>query len=150
MADPLCPVDRILHPSDHWSASPTIRSEWKGMQMNRTMFSPRSSTSGSARQREIEEIVEQLIAKRGYHSVIYELLIALHNLAEMSSSDPPNQKTRKRSRCGRERYRLQLIDTAKNVRLSNALARQTPFGRGEWVSGWTERTSIRSDPHDQS
>jgi hypothetical protein len=63
------------------------------MQTNRTMFSPRSSTSESSRQREVEEIVEGLIAKRGYHSVINELMIALHNLAEISLADPLNQTT---------------------------------------------------------
>jgi hypothetical protein len=57
------------------------------MQTNRTMFAPRSSTSGSARQREVEEIVERLIAKRGYHRVINELLIARLNLAQISLSD---------------------------------------------------------------
>ena len=61
------------------------------MQTNRTMFSPRSSTSESSRQREVEEIVEGLIAKLGYHSVINELLIALHNLAEISLADPLNR-----------------------------------------------------------
>ena len=65
--------------------------ERKGMQTNRTMFSPRSSKSESARQREVEEIVEGLVAKRGYHSVINELLIALHNLAEISLADLQNQ-----------------------------------------------------------
>ena len=65
--------------------------ERKGMQTNRTMFAPRSSASGSARQQEVEEIVEGLIAKRGYHSVINELLVALHNLAEISLADPQNQ-----------------------------------------------------------
>src|ERR1700722_12882372 len=61
------------------------------MQTNRTMFSPRSSASESSRQREVEEIVEGLIARRGYHSVINELLIALNNLAEISLADPLNQ-----------------------------------------------------------
>jgi hypothetical protein len=61
------------------------------MQTNRTMFSPRSSKSESARQREVEGIVEGLIVKRGYHSVINELLIALHNLAEISLASLQNQ-----------------------------------------------------------
>jgi hypothetical protein len=61
------------------------------MQTNRAMFPPRSKTSESARQREVEKIVEGLIAKRGYHSVINELLIALHNLAEISLADLQNQ-----------------------------------------------------------
>ena len=61
------------------------------MQPNRTMFPPRSEISGSARQREVEQIVERLIAKRGYHSVIKELLIALRNLGEISLADPQNQ-----------------------------------------------------------
>ena len=61
------------------------------MQTNRTMFPPSSETSESARQLEVEEIVEGLIAKRGYHSVIDELLIAIHNLAEISLADRQNQ-----------------------------------------------------------
>jgi hypothetical protein len=61
------------------------------MQTNRAISSPRSSTSGPARLREVEDIVAGLIAKRGYHSVISELLIALQNLAEISLADPQNQ-----------------------------------------------------------
>jgi hypothetical protein len=68
------------------------------MQTNRTVFSPRSEMSEPARQREIEEIVEGLIAKRGYQSVINELLIALHNLAEISLADLQNQSNERESK----------------------------------------------------
>jgi hypothetical protein len=54
------------------------------------MFPPRPNTSESDRYREVKEIVEGLVAKRGYHSVIIELLSALHNLAEISLADPQN------------------------------------------------------------
>ena len=61
------------------------------MSANRAIASPRSNTREPARYWEIEEIVEVLIAKRGYHSAILELLTSLHNLAEISLVDPKNR-----------------------------------------------------------
>ena len=61
------------------------------MQTNRAMFPPSSELSESARQLEVEEIVEGLIAKRGYHSVVQELLIALRTLADITLANPQNQ-----------------------------------------------------------
>ena len=60
------------------------------MLANRAAVSPRSSASESTRQREIEQIVDRLIAKRGYRSAIDELLTFLHNLGD-SLADPQNQ-----------------------------------------------------------
>jgi hypothetical protein len=43
-----------------------------------------------AHQREVEEMVDGLIASRGYHSVIYDLVAAVYNLAEIYVADPQN------------------------------------------------------------
>lgn len=61
------------------------------MRANRAIVSPRSNSRESARYWEVEEIVEVLIAKRGYHFAIDELLTTLHNLAEISLADPQNR-----------------------------------------------------------
>ena len=60
------------------------------MQTHRAVFSSKSSTSESIRQREVEEIVQRAIAMRGYHSVMNEILVALRNLAETLLADPQN------------------------------------------------------------
>ena len=56
--------------------------------MDRANLSQRLNFGESAHWIEVEEIVEGLIAKRGYHSVIYDLLVSVNNLAEISLADP--------------------------------------------------------------
>jgi hypothetical protein len=58
--------------------------------MDRTEFPERFRDEEPAHQREVEEIVGGLIASRGYHSVIYDLVAAVHNLAEIYVADPQN------------------------------------------------------------
>ena len=38
----------------------------------------------------VQEIIEGLIARRGYHSVIIDLVAAVHNLADIYIADPQN------------------------------------------------------------
>jgi hypothetical protein len=58
--------------------------------MDRTEFPERFRVAEPARQRAVEEIVDGLIASRGYHSVICDLVAAVHNLAEIYVADPQN------------------------------------------------------------
>lgn len=58
--------------------------------MDRTEFSERFQDGETAHQREVEEIVGGLIASRGYYSVIYDLVAAVYNLAEIYVADPQN------------------------------------------------------------
>ena len=45
----------------------------------------------SAHQAGVHEIIEGLIARRGYHSVIIDLVAAVHSLAEALFADPQNR-----------------------------------------------------------
>jgi hypothetical protein len=45
----------------------------------------------SAHQVGVREIIEGLIARRGYHSVIIDLVAAVHSLAEVHLADPQNR-----------------------------------------------------------
>lgn len=54
-----------------------------------TDFSERFQ-NGEPHQQAVEEIVDGLIATRGYYSVIYDLVAAVHNLAEIYVADPQN------------------------------------------------------------
>jgi predicted RNA-binding protein with EMAP domain len=54
--------------------------------MNRGAFS--EQLSDSEHQKAINTMVGGLIAKRGYHSVIDELVAAVYNLGEISLADP--------------------------------------------------------------
>lgn len=56
--------------------------------MNRGAFS--EQLSDSEHQEAINTMVRGLIAKRGYHSVIDELVAAVYNLGEISLADPEN------------------------------------------------------------
>jgi hypothetical protein len=56
--------------------------------MNRGAFS--EQLSDSEHQEAINSMVRGLIAKRGYHSVIDELVAAVYNLGEISLADPEN------------------------------------------------------------
>ena len=56
--------------------------------MNRGSFS--EQLSDSEHQELIQTMVGGLIAKRGYHSVINELVAAVYNLGEISLADPEN------------------------------------------------------------
>jgi len=58
--------------------------------MDRTEFPEKFKVGQPAHQRAVEEIVDELIASRGYHSVIYDLVAAVHNLAEIYAADPQN------------------------------------------------------------
>ena len=58
--------------------------------MDRTEFPERFRVGEPAHQRAVEEMVDELIASRGYHSVIYDLVAAVHNLAEIYVADPQN------------------------------------------------------------
>lgn len=51
---------------------------------------PRNVRERSSDQIEIEGIVAGLITKRGYRSVMQNLLAAVYNLAEISLADPGN------------------------------------------------------------
>ena len=55
------------------------------MPANRAMVSQQSIT---AHEREVKNIVDGLIAKRGYHSAITVLLNVVQDLAEILSADP--------------------------------------------------------------
>jgi hypothetical protein len=56
--------------------------------MNRVAFS--EQLSDSEHQEAINTMVGGLIAKRGYHAVIDELVAAVYNLGEISLADPEN------------------------------------------------------------
>jgi hypothetical protein len=56
--------------------------------MNRAEF--RGASSDADHQEAISAMVGGLIAKRGYYSVIDELVAAVYNLGEMSLADPDN------------------------------------------------------------
>ncbi len=58
--------------------------------MDRTEFSKQFRESELSHLKTVEEIVGGLIASRGYHSVIYDLVAAVHNLAEIYVADPHN------------------------------------------------------------
>lgn len=58
------------------------------MLFNRGIVSQQSGVS--SQEREVESMVAELIAKRGYHSAIALLLKAVHDLAERLSADPLN------------------------------------------------------------
>lgn len=58
--------------------------------MDRTDFPEKFRVGEPAHQRAVEEIVDGLIASRGYHTVIYDLVAAVHNLAEIYVADPQN------------------------------------------------------------
>lgn len=57
--------------------------------MDRTEF-PQMQDGETVHQKAVEEIVDGLIASRGYHSVIYDLVAAVYNLAEIYVADPHN------------------------------------------------------------
>jgi len=58
--------------------------------MDGTEFSEGFQDGELAHQKAVEEIVGGLIATRGYHSVIYDLVAAVYNLAEIYEADPQN------------------------------------------------------------
>ena len=58
--------------------------------MERTEF--RGAPNDAEHQEAISAMVGGLIAKRGYYSVIDELMAAVYNLGEMSLTDPDNSK----------------------------------------------------------
>ena len=58
--------------------------------MDGTEFSEGFQHVEPTHQKAVEEIVGGLIATRGYHSVIYDLVVAVYNLAEIYVADPQN------------------------------------------------------------
>jgi hypothetical protein len=58
--------------------------------MERTQY--RGASDDAEHQEAISAMVGGLIAKRGYYSVIDELVAAVYNLGEMSLADPENSE----------------------------------------------------------
>ena len=58
--------------------------------MDRTEFPERFRDEETAHQKAVDEIVGGLIASRGYYPVIYDLVAAVYNLAEIYVADPHN------------------------------------------------------------
>ena len=58
--------------------------------MDGTEYSEEFQHGEPAHQKAVEEIVGGLIATRGYYSVIYDLVAAVYNLAEIYVADPQN------------------------------------------------------------